>query len=359
MVRPTAVEPVDVLIAPYLILPNDLNIGAWSYVRVGEVESSGVLPEELRSAVVDLVEAYRVESASGPIGAIVYPREGRIGSPFHRSEMVRLRKAQLVGAISNNPRMAISDDDQEANAGHMAMTTENALLYGHPVDGHRSYVVETGSLVRGLSLRSAKEGEALPKVAAPTDLHTPLMASFDVEAAEATLGILGGNDVVSRRLDRALDWYELCFSNSVSVSQDARIVALRCAFEVLLGVGDETKKVVRATEALLRDETTEPLTYEPRWAKGQVPGTIDGLWMSRFSELRNKIAHGDEVPAELWQFEGFDQISLGHDRLLDAVKSFISNAVGDPLLRMPLGERGLLRAYIQARRDIQSDDVES
>lgn len=346
---------MDVLIAPYLILPEDLDIGDWSYARIGGLESSDALPDHLKGAVMALVEAYRVDSAGGTIGAIVYPRGREIGSPFERSKMGRLRKAQLVGAISNNPRMALSDEDQQANAGHMAMTTENAVLYGHPLDGTRSYVIETGSLVRGLSLRSAEEGKALPKVEPPTDLHTPLMASFDVDAAQATFEILGQENVVSRRLDRALDWYELCFSNSVAVSQDARIVALRCAFEVLLGVGDETRKVVRATEELLLTDATKKLTYDAGWAKGPVPGTIDGLWMSKFSELRNGIAHGDEVPPELWQFEGHDQVSLGHDRLLDAVKSFIANAVADQLLRLPLGERGLARAYQQMVDTLEGD----
>lgn len=337
----------DILFAPYLILTDGSEIGPWRFVRFSELEESQALPDNLRSSVLDLVAAYRVDDGLPSTGAMVHPASGQIGSSFDRSEMERLQKAILVGVIANNPEMAASEDDQPSNAGHMAMTAENALLYGHPIGGTRSYVVSTGAIVRQMSLRSAQEGEDLPKVAPPVDLHLPFLSSFDDDMARATFDVLGRGDVDARRLGRALDWYSLCFSNAVAISRDSRIIALRCAFEVLTGAGDETKKVVRAVEEMLKDDSTETVTYEPWWAKGPVSGTANGVWMTEFSELRNAIVHGDEIPAELWEYDGFGQEFQALDRLLLGLKSFLARAVEDESLRMAYGDRKLMQKWCE------------
>lgn len=335
----------DILFAPYLILPDGAEIGPWRFVRFSELDESEALPESLRSQVLDLIAAYGVDDGLPSVGAMIYPTGGQIGSSFDRSDMDQLQKAILVGVIANNPAMAASEEDQPNNAGHMAMTAENALLYGHPIGGTRSYVVSTGAIVRQMSLRTAEEGEELPKVAPPVDLHLPLLSSFDDDMAQAAFDVLGRGDVDSRRLGRALDWYVLCFSNAVAISRDARIMALRCAFEVLTGVGDETKKVVRAVEEMLKDDSTETVTYEPWWAKGPVPGTADGIWMTKFSELRNAIVHGKEVPAELWEYEGLGQEFQAIDRLLVSLKSFLARVTEDESLRMAYGDRKLMQKW--------------
>lgn len=341
-------ELTDILFAPYLIVQDGLELGPWRFVRFSELNASEALPDEMRSQVLDLVAAYGVDDGLPSSGAMIYPADGRIGSSFDRSEMGRLQKAILAGVIANNPAMAASEEDQPDNAGHMTMTAENALLYGHPIGGTRSYVVSTGTIVRQTSLRTAREGEELPKVAPPVDLHLPLLSSFDDDMARATFDVLGRGDVDSRRLSRALDWYSFCFSNAVAVGRDARIIALRCAFEVLTGAGDETKKVVRAVEEMLRDDSTETVMYEPGWAKGPVPGTADGVWMTAFSELRNAIVHGDEVPADFWEYEGFGQEYQALDRLLLGLKSFLAGVTQDESLRMAYGDRKLMQKWHEA-----------
>lgn len=334
-----------ILFAPYLILPDDSEIGPWRFIRFSELDRSDALPDVMRKQVLDLVAAYRVDDGLSSAGAVVYPAGGEIGSPFDRSDMDGLQKAILVGVIANNPAMAASEEDQPDNAGHMAMTTENALLYGHPIGGTRSYVVSTGAIARQTSFRTAQESEDLPKVAPPVDLHLPLLSSFDDDLAQAALNVLGRKDVDARRLSRALDWYSLCFSNAVAISLDARITALRCAFEVLTGAGDKTKKVVRAVEELLRDDSTMAVTYEPFWAKGPILGTPDGVWMTAFSELRNAIVHGDEVPAELWEYEGLGQEFQALDRLLRGLKVFLAGVTGDESLRKAYGDRKLMQKW--------------
>lgn len=334
----------DILIAPYLILPNGLEVGPWRFVPFGHLEESEALPADLRGQALDLVDAYRVDGGPTPVGAVVYPADGQIGTSFDRSEIKRLHKALLVGVIANNPKMAASEDDQPDNAGHMAMTAENALLYGHPTSETRSYVIESGAIVREISLRTARDGEDLPKVAPPVGLSVPLLANFDEEMAEAVFEVLGRDDIDARRLSRTLDWCELCFSNAVEISRDVRIMALRSAFEALTGASDETKKVVRAVEEMLRDDSTETVTYQPFWAKGPVQGTPDGMWMTRFSDLRNEITHGHEISPGLWEHDGFGQQLQALDRLLLGLKSFLARATENRTLRMPHCERKLMQA---------------
>jgi hypothetical protein len=109
------------------------------------------------------------------------------------------------------------------------LTSENALVYGHPIEGGDSYVIETGTLARTLSWRTAEPDESLPKIEPPVELPQPLFANFDSELADATATAIAANDVEARRLLRALEWYVVAFSNSESVTRDVRVGAVSLA----------------------------------------------------------------------------------------------------------------------------------
>lgn len=124
-----------------------------------------------------------------------------------------------------------------------------------------------------------------------------------------------------------MDWYRVILSNAEAVSIDVRIGAAKSALEVLLGVGDETKKIIRAFGRLVRRPDSGEQTYgDVFWAKGPVQLTEDEWWLTRLSMLRNAIMHGDEVPDDLWKHEGHHQLNLVHDELIAALRAFAAGA---------------------------------
>src|SRR4051794_40372382 len=149
-----------------------------------------------------------------------------------------LQRALVAGVVADNPQMAVPEDDQDPNAGHGVLTSENALLYGHPLSDGRSYVIDTGALHRVRGLRSAELDEPLPPVEPPTELPRPLFANFDAELADAAHDLLVRDGELARRLGRALDWYVVALSNAEAVTADVRVGAARSALEVLTGSGD-------------------------------------------------------------------------------------------------------------------------
>jgi hypothetical protein len=338
----------DLLLAPYLACNEPVTVGPWDLVpfRMLHRESDDELEnerewvgEDIREPVMRLVAAYR-QPGVGQLGAVVVPKDGKVGDTFDRAAMPRLGHALLAGTIADNPLMTESEDEQPANAGHAAATSENALLYGHPITGGNSYAVENGMLVRVTSLRSAGDEEDLPKIQPPVELARPLFGHFDEEVADAAHALLSAGDRAARRFHRALDWYRIALSNAEAVTLDVRVGAARSAIEVMTGTSDETKKVVRAYGKLMRTEDTRQEAYEKvYWSKGRVELTPDEWWLTRLSELRNAIVHGDEVPDDLWFHDGLHQLNHIHDRLVAMLKQVVADKAGDPLLRLSLGER--------------------
>jgi hypothetical protein len=268
------------------------------------------------------------------LGAVAFPDGGHVGAPFAQSAMGTLGHALLAGVVAGNSPMAVSEEDEEPNAGWAIATTENALLYGHPVGQGDTYAIETGVLVRTTAIRHAPGKEALPKVEPPVELPRPLFCSFDEELAHATHAAMRGLAGAARRLRRALDWYRLALSNAEAVALDVRVGAARSALEALTGAGEETKRLVRAYGRLVRDDDTREATYnDVFWAKGSVQLTPDEWWITRLCALRNAIVHGDEVPDELWQHEAQHQLNHIHDRLIAALRVYVAAAAGRSAFR--------------------------
>lgn len=267
---PTALSAIavpDLLLAPYVVVSAPVTVGPWELVPFREFqqdadesegESREWVSEAVRNPVMRLVEAYRLEPGIAALGAVVVPKGGRAGDPFDRALMTRLGHALLAGSVADNPLMTLPEEEQSLYAGHEGATSENALLYGHPLGGGESYVIQTGVLFKVTSYRRAPDDESLPKVEPPVELPRPIFGNFDEEVADAAHGLLSSSNAQARRFHRALDWYRIALSNAEAVTLDVRVGATRSAIEVLTGQSDETKKVVRAYGRLMRtDETTE------------------------------------------------------------------------------------------------------
>jgi hypothetical protein len=343
----------DLLLAPYVVLKTPVTVGPWQLVPFREFqqddddsedESRAWVPDALRVPVVRLVQAYGVGDGGAALGAVVVPKRGQAGDPFDRGLMSHLGHALLAGSVADNPLMALPEDEESLNAGHAGATSENALVYGHPLGGGESYVIETGVLFRVTSYRHAPDDEPLPEIEPPVELPRPIFGKFDEEVADAAHDLLSAGDAQARRFQRALDWYRIALSNAEAVTLDVRVGAARSAIEVLAGESDETKKVVRAYGRIMGTDETAERTYtadDVQWAKGPVQLTPDEWWLTRLSALRNAIVHGDVLAHDdaLWYHEGHHQLNHLHDRLIGLLKRVIADHAGDELLRLTMGER--------------------
>jgi hypothetical protein len=342
----------DLLIAPYLALSDTVRVGPWELCPFKAVAASGIVPSALSEAVSRLIEAYSLPKGAGSIlGAVAYPHGSNVGAPFEQSAMRLLGHALLAGALANNPEMAHAKEGELSNAGHAVATSENALLYGHPIEDGQACVTESGVLVRAAHIRFAPADKPLPKIAPPSELPTLMFGSFDDELSDATYAALSASDASSRRLSRALDWYRIALSNADAVTLDVRVGAARSALEALTGANEKTKLLVRAYGVLMRDQRTTETTYNNVfWANGPVQLTPDEWWLTRLCDLRNHIVHGDEIPDDLWQHEGFHQLNHMHDRLISCLKLVVAAHAENQLLRLPRVDRMFQRAHEEAEQ---------
>lgn len=339
----------DLLLAPYLPLAKEMSIREWRLIPFKSLGEAAIVPPALVRPVERLIAVYGRDDG---MGAVVHLDGKEVGADFEMRDFVRLRAALLAGTVGGNPEMA-STEDGGLDAWSLT-TAENALLVGHPIGDGSGYALRIGVLVRVLSGRGALDDEPLPPIEPPIELPTPLLSSFDTELAEAVYDALGAGDDRARRLERALEWYRVVLANAEAVSIDVRIGAARSALEVLLAVGDETKKIVRAFGALVRREDSTEQTYEDVfWAGGPVRLTDDEWWLTRLSLLRNAIMHGDEIPDELWKHEGNHQLNFVHDKLIAALRGFAAQGTGDELLARSPTERAVARRQAAAIRAIE------
>lgn len=341
------------LIAPYLPLSERVRVGPWELCPFKAAAASTVVPPALSGPVSRLIEAYSLPTGAGCVlGAVAYPHGSNVGAPFERSDMKLLGHALLAGVLANNPEMARSKEEEEwSNAGHAVATTENALLYGHPLGGGESYVTQTGVLVRATHFRFAPADKPLPKITPPSEVPTPLFRHFDDELSDATYAALNTDEASSRRLSRALDWYRIALSNADAVTLDVRVGAARSALEALTGANEQTKRLVRAYGVLTRDEGTTERAYDTVfWARGPVQLTPDEWWLTRLCELRNRIVHGDEIPDALWEHQEFHQLNHIHDRLISCLKLVVAAQADNQLLRLSGVDRMFRRAHEEAEQ---------
>jgi hypothetical protein len=336
----------DVWLIPYLPLDREREVGPWLLVPFRDLARRHTTNQPVFNEVRRLRTAYKLKEGITPFGAVVVPVDGRIGDERPRELLRPFHRAVSCALIDSNASFL---DDDNPNAGHKMATAENAVVYGHPLHGGNSYVTSTGALVQSWDYRSAEPGRRLPSVAPPHELPKPLFASFDHEYASGLYTALTGEDITARRLDRAIEWLALAWSNSAAISEDARVIVLRAGLEALLGGGASTQRN-RELLSVLLDES-DPARTPRSWPRLKEPVDLTDLewWFQSYAFLRNKVAHGDIVEADDWLFEdGRRHLHLADDVLRRAIKRTVVRATGNNTLEMSTIARALARREEQA-----------
>lgn len=339
----------EVLLFPYLFASERLSAGGWQIIPRADLVADDVSADWVRESTLGLLDLYAFRSGSwDAVGCIARPPKGVVGDPLRVDEMRVLHRAVVAALLDPNPSLSKKD------AGHQVATSDNALVYGHRVDGSGSVWVDYGVMVRavvgGLSI-----GSDDVQIAAPPEVLMPFLhPSMDQIYLDALVQVLGAGDDKSRRLSRAIDWLDLAWRNTSSIDEDTRIVALRAGFEVLFGVGDQTGSIRSALSELLDEESAARATRMWKTLQGATRNqemTDLEWWFMRFAFLRNAIMHGSEPTDDDYMHDGNRHLWLAEETLRRAIKYLVANSTTSDVLMSPL-ERALNDAW----EEIESHD---
>jgi hypothetical protein len=343
-------EMADVWLAPYIPLSDETVIEPWLFVPFRAFRQRHARGRDTFNETRRLVTAYKLDGTAGlPFGAVILPKNGRVGDEIAREFLPRLWRALVPALIDLNPSFLDQDDQHSGNAANAVLSADNAQVYGHPLTGGHSYVLSQGAMVRHLTYCSAPPGRRLPRIAPPPSLPTPLFArDLDEDYAAALYATLTAKDATARQLDRCIQWQVLAWSNTEVIAEDARVLAYRMAFEVLLGDGgSKTRQYGRALAHLTGDKSKQ---RPRRWAENgkhhEVALSDSEWWFQSFALLRNAIAHGDGIETEQWLFEdGRRHVWHADDTLRRAIRRTVVSATGDADLDLEYGWRQRKRVY--------------
>jgi hypothetical protein len=258
--------------------------------------------------------------------------------------MRRLGYALLAGVVADNPPMAVSDEDQEPNAGWAAASAENPLLYGHPLSEGDSYLIQTGvlacvttgTLLRARTCRaSSRRSSSHGRCSSPPTENSPRRPMSHLHSRRSRRSPPARPRLVPHR-----------------AQQRGGSIARRTGRRGPLSIRDPHRRWRRdeAPREGLRCIVGEVkprrrLTTMCFGARGPVPLTPNEWWMTRLCALRNAIVHGNRVPDELWEHEGHSQLNHMPDRLISTLRIVAANEVGDDPAAHPSA-----RAHIRSGR---------
>lgn len=344
----------EVWLVPYLPISDVVSVGTWSVVPFHVFRASRARSREIYREARRLITAYKIDDAPLGLGAVIYPTEGRVGDSLTADEARALERAIGVALIASNPSF-LNDDDP--NAAHICCSSDNARVLGYSLRTGGAFAFAEGALVPRVNLVSRRTGGRLPRQPPPIGLPRPILKGhFDDDYASELVTILLADSDAGRRIDRCAQWLILGWSNSDAIGMDARILAFRAAFEVLLG-GKSTAACGRALSKLIGDGSQK---RERRWferGRSECKALDDTEWWFRsFTLLRNELVHGRAVKPERWFFDdGIEHLWHADDRLRLAIKRAAVRNGANPLIELHpfsrLIHRGLAAASAGAKSE--------
>jgi hypothetical protein len=329
---------VEVLLSPYLPLGERRVVGGWELIPRELLALEDVDPELVLEAAHGVAALYRMPGHDRGFGAFIKPPGRRVGDECPDG-LRTLYSAVVVSLLDQNPSRAVAGMVDDYNAGHGTCTTENALVFGHRFEPDLYTGFETGTMVVTRHL-GPRIGETRDVIEPPADMTLPVMRPrFDQVYAEALHQVLTQPGEDAPDLAGAIRWLELAWTNSASISPEARVLALRAGFDVLFG-GARTSQV-RSSLSQLLDDPGAP-RIERHWDDHSRPQrahlTDLEWWFQAFALLRSRIAHGGEIAAAEYAFNGAPHIWHGEWQLRRAIKQTVANA-GHPDVLLGTWER--------------------
>ena len=339
---------MEALLYPYLPVSDRRQVGPWELIPFGNQSDEDLLNAAVKEMVEGLIRLYGDDDPMVNQGATARWLEGKVGDDIDRAAMRSLGRALVVAVLDANPSN-LDREDASPNAGHQTATSDNAIGYGHPIDGSGGVAVQYGALVTRLEAGMGIENPDY-KIQAPIELPKPMLSrGFDDYYASGLCQLLAPDSDAARRLGRAIDWLGLAWRNTTSLNLDLRLMALRTSFEVLFDQS-ETEPLRTAVSGLLDpdDAAKSPRTWTTRRGRELTVEMTDlEWWFTSFSELRNAIAHGDPIPEQAYRFEDHWHFWIAESRLREAIKETVAEA-GYPDVRLEYGVRILKQAFDKA-----------
>lgn len=173
-----------------------------------------------------------------------------------------------IGAIQAAIRFTVLDANDhifgDINAGHFLATAENTELFLQPIveeDGSITHRKE--GFLRRVQVLGYKIGqEAIPLPDATVSIQRPMLVSRKLAAA--LFRALTATSTQTGRIRIALEWHTIAMSNPIAVTLQQRLIAIKTAFEALLGTSD-SRECARRLRALF-ESVTKPHLHLLPWA---------------------------------------------------------------------------------------------
>ena len=347
----------EVWMFPYLALDKRQRVGPWRLIPRRLSKSSDFLAAWVARYARGLAKMHGALDTDRllkrRLGCFVSKVKGRVGGAHDLEQMRLLRLAVVAGILDGNP---MSKDEQ--NAALSLSTSDNASLPGYGLTPDGFVTMSYGAMLR-TSIHGNRIGTRGKAFRPPPELHLPLFGTtLAHEYATAVYNALIKGDDLSVRLNRAIEWLDLTWKNSTSIPTDVRVVAIRSGLEVLIPRRRKDKVFVlaRSLSTILGDtEAPKSIrswrkTYDDPLAKE--PYSDLEWWFVEFTELRNDIAHGDQVASDTFQFAGDNHVMLGERALRRAIKATLLPA-DSPLRRTPF-ERTFDKAFARAVKTVRA-----
>ena len=323
---------VHIVVLPYLPLREAVAVGGWRLIPAQRPHEEAFVDDDTRIKAEGLLRLYGGDAPARLSGAFAAPPNGRIGDDPPVDQLTTLRRAIVVGLLEGNPTppaLAVDEATVDPNGGWRSATSDNAVLWVHPIDESGNTAVEYGAMVTTLSGGHNVLREDSVSITRPAEVPTPLMYGFlDGGYSDAVFAVIATGGDEGRRLGRAIDWLDLAWRNTPSITQAVRVVLLRMGFEVLFG--DDNTYVVRDELGVLldgEDVTRQERTWPTLAGKLHTAELSDLCWwFMQFAFLRNAIMHGDELTGAMFEHEGRPHVWLAESWLRKALKSLVARA---------------------------------
>lgn len=160
-------------------------------------------------------------------GCILRRSGARVGERFRDRDLATMRRALLVGVLESNStpwRGPVTDP----NWGWRTSTSDCLFFVRHRIDPGGWVSARYGLLVptleAGLRITDDPDGDLPPsEIAPPAEQPFPFMATApDEDYVNVVFETLASGDVRAERLAPAIDWLDLAWRNTTSISDGTR-----------------------------------------------------------------------------------------------------------------------------------------